>query len=136
MGWPLEKAAATVAEVDRRIGGVGLQLVADGDGRLRVHERVRHRVRPQRSSIELLERIDDPVRRHGLAHLVRGDSCGAEDDWMQPLFDLGVAVPGRYPGAEPCEALGAAFGGVRRRLSHPLYTVIGASGRPGPKPRF
>jgi len=134
MGWTLEKAAASVAEVDHRLGRVGLQLVAGGDGRLAIHERVRHRIRPQRPSIELQERLDDPGCRHGLAHLVRGDSCEAEDDWVQPLFDLGVAVPGRYPGAEPCEAsaqASAAFAGGSRtpstRSSEPRSTMAEAS---------
>lgn len=134
MGWTLERTASAVAEVDRRLWELGLELVADAEAGLHIHERVGHRARPHRPSIELLERLDDAAHRHGLAHLVRADPCGMAGDWMQPLFDLGAAVAGQYPGAEPCQGLGAAFAGVRRRVAFPSFTVIGGSGRPWPKP--
>jgi hypothetical protein len=133
MGWTLERTSAAIAEVDQRLGEVGTQLVAGADGGLSIQEQLRHRGRPEQQSVTLLESLDDAAHRHRLAHLVRGDPCGMVSDWMQPLFDLGAAVPGRYPGAEPCDALGAAFGGIRRRVSRPICTVIGSSGRPWPQ---
>lgn len=133
MGWTMERASAAIVEVDRCLGEVGAELVAGADGGLSIHEQLRHRGRPEKQSMMLLERLDDAAYRHRLAHLVRGDPCGMGSDWMQPLLDLGAAVPGRYPGAEPCDALGAAFGGIRRRVSRPICTVIGSSGRPWPQ---
>lgn len=134
MGWTLERTSAAIIEVDRRLAEVGTQLVAGADGGLRIHERVRHRSRPQQQSMAVLEHLDDAAHLHRLAHLVRGDPCGMDSDWMQPLLDLGAAVVGPYPGAEPCVALGAAFGAIRRRISLPICTVIGRSGRPWPQP--
>jgi hypothetical protein len=126
MGWTMERTGAAVAEVDNRLQQVGLQLVADANGRLAICERIRLRIRPQQPALELLAVLDDPAHRHGLGHLVRGDRCGAEDI-NQPLFDLGVAVPGAYPGARPSEALGAAFAGVSRRMHHERFVVIASS---------
>lgn len=127
MGWTLERTGAAVAEVDRRLHRVGLQLVADANGRLVIYDRVRLRVRPQQPALELLAVLDHPAHRHGLGHLVRGDRCGTDEDLVQPLLDLGAAVPGAYPGACPSEALGAAFAGVSRRVHHEVYTVIASS---------
>lgn len=129
MGWTLERTGAAVAEVDRRLHPVGLQLVAEAGGRLVIRDRVRVRVRPRQSPLELLAVLDDPGHRHGLGHLVRGDQCATGEDWAQPLFDLGAAVPAAHPGAHPCEALGAAFAGVRRRAHPQLVIVIGPSRR-------
>ncbi len=127
MGWSLERTSAAVAEVDRRLDQLGLQLVAEADGRLVICDRVRLRVRPQQPVLELLAVLDNPEHRHALGHLVRGDRCATAEDWVQPLFDLGAAVPAGHPGAHPCEALGAAFGAVRRRVHPQLLTVIGPS---------
>lgn len=129
MGWTLERTGAAVEEVDNRLRKVGLQLVAEGDGRLVICDRVRLRRRPRQPPLELLGVLDDARYRHGLAHLVRGDRCGAEEDLVQPLFDLGVAVPGAYPGAAPSEALAAAFSGLSRRAHHEAFVVISRSRR-------
>jgi hypothetical protein len=61
--------------------------------------------------------------RHALAHLVRGDRCPGGEGWIQALLDLGAAVPGGYPSADPSEAIAAAFIGVRRH-EHRLPRVV------------
>jgi hypothetical protein len=129
MGWTLERTGAAVAEVDRRLDVVGLQLVAEAGATLVIRDRVRARVRPRQSPLELLAVLDDPGHRHAVGHLVRGDQCATGEEWAQPLFDLGVAVPAGHPGAHPCEALGEAFAGVRRRAHPQIVTVIGPSRR-------
>lgn len=75
MGWTLERSAAAVAELDRRLDGCGLRVGADADGHLRVRERARLRARPRRVPFELLVGLDDAEHRHALAHLVRGENC-------------------------------------------------------------
>lgn len=61
MGWTLERTGAAVAEVDRRLHPVGLQLVAEAGGRLVIRDRVRVRVRPQRRPLELLGVLETPA---------------------------------------------------------------------------
>ena len=107
MGWTVEHANAAVEDLDRRLDSCGLRLVADAEGHLQVQERARLRVHPRQLPLELLARLDDPAYRHALAHLVRGEHCG--QDWMQPLLDLGVALPGRSPGIYPADKLAPAF---------------------------
>lgn len=127
MGWTHERTAAALVELDLRLDGCGLRVVADRDGRISVRERVRLRARPRRLPLELAEQLDEEGSLHALAHLARGDRCQSGDGWIQPLLDLGAAFPGGYPSAGPTEVIAAAFVGVRRR-EHRLPTVVDISG--------
>lgn len=123
MGWTVEATLATLAELDRRLDGCGLRLSADRDGHITVRERALLRARPRRLPFELAERLDEEEFRHALAHLVRGDRCPGGEGWIQPLLDLGAAVPSGYPSASPSGVIAAAFIGVRRR-EHCLPRVV------------
>lgn len=107
LGWPLERSVEAVAELDRRLDSCGLRVSADADGHLRVRERARLRMRPRQWPLDLLARLDDAEHHHALAHLVRGDDCSADPSWVQPLLDVGAAVPGPYPGVQPSDRLAA-----------------------------
>jgi hypothetical protein len=132
MGWSLERTAAAVAELDRRLEKCGLRVGAEFEGRLQIRERARLRVRANDVADELLARLDDPQHRHALAHLVRGEPCPQGWDWMQPLLDLGAAVTGAYPGARPTSSIVVAFAAVRRPIAEgSLLVVIPVEEPPG-----
>lgn len=124
MGWSVERTAAAVAELDRRLEKCGLRVGAEFGGRLHLRERTRLRVRASDVADELLARLDYPARRHALAHLVRGEPCPQAWDWMQPLLDLGAAVTGPYPGARPTSSIAVAFAAVRRPIAESSLLVV------------
>jgi hypothetical protein len=121
MGWTVERTNAAIAQLDRRLDSCGLRLVADTEGHLEVRERARLRVRPRQLPVDLLAHLDHPAYRHALAHLVRGEHCGPPD-WMQPLLDLGVAIPSRSPGIYPTDKIAPAFAAAARRPRAPRPT--------------
>ncbi len=127
MGWTHERTAAALRELDLRLDGCGLRVVADRDGRISVRERVRLRARPRRLPFALAEQLDEEGSLHALAHLARGDRCESGDGWIQPLLDHGAAIPGGYPSADPTEVVAAAFIGVRRR-EHRVPKVLDIRG--------
>lgn len=136
MGWTMERVHAALAQLDRRLDGCGLRVSADADGHLVVRERARLRARPRRLPFEFVVRLDSDEHRHALAHLVRGDHCARGEHWEQPLLDLGLAVPGAYPGIHPCEEVAAAFAAPRRRGPlRPPYIEIRENGERWPPVR-
>ncbi|MGH9280459.1 MAG: hypothetical protein ACRD12_20495, partial [Acidimicrobiales bacterium] len=133
MGWTMERAHAALAQLDRRLDRCGLRISADADGHLVVRERARLRTRPRRLPFELVVQVDSDEHRHALAHLVRGDYCARGEHRQQRLLDLGLAVPGPYPGIHPCEEVAAAFAAPRRRGPlRPPYIEIRENGERWP----
>lgn len=123
MGWTVERTNAAITQLDRHLDSCGLRLVADTEGHLEIRDRVRLRVGPRQLPVDLLAHLDDPAYRHALAHLVRGEHCGPPD-WIQPLLDLGVAIPGRSPGVQPADKLAPAFAAAARRPKAPRPSGI------------
>lgn len=124
-GWTLERTHAALEDLDQRLEQCGLSVVADPAGSLALRDRALLRSRPVRPPLELAERLDTEEFRHFLAHLVRGETCPANERWEQPLLDLGVAVPSSYPGLRPTDVVAAAFVGVaRRERSRPAVVEI------------
>lgn len=135
MGWTMERTAAALDELDRRLDACGLRLCADGEGCLTVSERARLRTRPKRLPFELAERLGADEHVHALAHLVRGDRCADGEEWMQPLLDLGAAAPHSHPELAPSAVIAAAFAGAHRRpLRLPYVVEISESGERRPPP--
>ena len=129
MGWTMERTAAALAELDDRLDACGLRVIADGSGCLSVGERARLRARPKRLPFELAERLGADEHAHALAHLVRSDRCSDGEAWMQPLLDLGAAVPHSHLEVAPSEVIAAAFAGAHRRaLRLPHVVEIRESG--------